>query len=131
MTAMRTVARPLPKNYRAIFEIVRERGCGTHLTVAEVYTAAKRRLPALGVTTVYRALARLRDTGLVAEIALPGADGAVYELAAEPHAHFRCDECGAIEDVAYAGEIGGVPHPRGAQVSGISITLHGRCAKCC
>ena len=42
---------------------------------------ARFRRPRFGYATLYRALGRLRDLGLVAEVSLPGADAAVYEAA--------------------------------------------------
>ncbi|MBV8726855.1 MAG: transcriptional repressor, partial [Candidatus Eremiobacteraeota bacterium] len=72
-----------------INDIVRRQAHGVHLSVADVYARAKKRRPGIGFTTVYRALARLRDLGLISEIRLPGAEGAYYEAAGEAHAHFR------------------------------------------
>jgi Fe2+ or Zn2+ uptake regulation protein len=123
----------LAKNYRLIDEIVREQGPGKHLSVADVYALAKARRPGIGFTTVYRALARLRKLGLVSEILLPGADNAFYEAAGEPHAHFRCEGCGRVDDVEYVLapdivlELASKQH---ADVTGVSLTLHGRCASC-
>jgi Fur family ferric uptake transcriptional regulator len=123
----------LAKNYRMIHDIVREQGHGTHLSVADVYALAKRRQPGIGETTVYRALARLRELGLVSEIQLPGADSAFYEPAGEAHAHFRCDVCGKVEDVEYTlapKTIAELANKHGAEVSEVLLSLHGRCSQC-
>jgi Fe2+ or Zn2+ uptake regulation protein len=123
----------LAKNYRMIYDLVREQGVGTHLSVAEVYELAKARRPGIGATTVYRGLARLRDLGLVSEIELPGAESAYYEPAANAHAHFRCERCGKVEDVAYVippSVVEKLAHERGAEISEVSLTLQGRCAAC-
>jgi Fe2+ or Zn2+ uptake regulation protein len=58
----------LTKNYRLVHEIVREQARGTHLAPADVFALAKAKQKGIGVTTVYRALARLRELGLVSEI---------------------------------------------------------------
>jgi Fe2+ or Zn2+ uptake regulation protein len=123
----------LAKNYRMIHDIVREQRHGTHLSVADVYALAKRRQPGIGETTVYRALARLRDLGMVSEIQLPGADSAFYEPAGAAHAHFRCNVCGKVEDVEYTlapKTVADIAHKHGAEVSEVSLSLHGRCSQC-
>lgn len=123
----------LAKNYRLIFEIVREQGRGTHLAMSDVYALAKDRQPGIGFTTVYRALARLRDMGMVAEILLPGADSAYYEPAGEAHAHFRCDVCGKVADVEYQlpkRVVNELARAHDIEVSDVLLSLHGRCASC-
>ena len=76
----------LSKNHRLVYKIVLEQGVGTHLAMTQLFELARLRQPAIGFTTVYRALTRLRDAGLVAEISLPGAECAVYEPTA-PRTH--------------------------------------------
>jgi Fe2+ or Zn2+ uptake regulation protein len=134
MTDSLTSAQPhLAKNYRFVYEIVREQGRGTHLAMSDVYALAKDRQPGIGFTTVYRALARLRDMGLVAEILLPGADSAYYEPSGAAHAHFRCDRCGSVQDVDYQipkRVVGDLARTHGVEVSEVLVSLHGRCAAC-
>lgn len=123
----------LSKNHRLVLEVVREQGHGRHLSMAELFEVTRARRPGIGFTTVYRALTRLRDAGLVAEIALPGADSAYYEPAGKPHAHFRCAGCGRVEDVPFAlsGDVlAGIAAQLHAEVAGATVSLHGRCAAC-
>jgi Fe2+ or Zn2+ uptake regulation protein len=123
----------LAKNYRFIDEIVREHGRGQHLSTADVYALAHERRPGIGFTTVYRALRRLRELGLISEINVHGADGAHYEPAGAPHAHFRCSTCGKVEDVAYTlppAVVERLASEHSADVTDVSLTLHGRCATC-
>ena len=123
----------LAKNHRLVYEIVREQGHGTHLSMGDIHALASRQRPGIGFTTVYRALARLRTAGLVSEILLPGADSAVYEPAGPVHAHFRCTVCGRIDDIAYT-----MPHDvaddlaqrHDVHVDSVAVSLHGRCASC-
>ena len=129
-----TPAEPrLAKNYRLIDQILREQGPGTHLSAAEVHALAKTRQPGIGFTTVYRALGRLHSLGLVCEILLPGAGSAFYETAASPHAHFRCESCGKVEDIDYVMSrktVEQLARRHDAHVSEVSVTLHGTCATC-
>ena len=123
----------LAKNYRLINDIVRRQTPGTHLSVADVYARAKKRRPGIGCTTVYRALSRLRDLGLVSEIRLPGAEGAYYEAAGEAHAHFRCDLCGSVKDIPYVPSkriVTQLAHRHRIEVRDVLVSLHGRCASC-
>lgn len=123
----------LAKNYRLIDQILREQRPGTHLSTVGIHALAKSRQPGIGFTTVYRALARLHSLGLVSEIVLPGADSAFYETAASPHAHFRCEICGKIEDVDYVisrRTVNELARRHDAHVTDVSLTLHGACATC-
>ena len=125
--------RRLAKNYRLINDIVRRAGHGIHLSVADVYARAKKRRLGIGFTTVYRALTRLRDLGLISEILLPGADSAYYEPAGEAHAHFRCDVCGGVKDIAYVPSMRVVTQlaqKHGIEVNDVLLSLHGRCTPC-
>lgn len=123
----------LPKNYQLVLEIVRSAGTGVHLTTNELYARAKRRRPAIGFSTVYRGIARLRDLGLIDEIVVPGSDAAVYEPSAEPHAHFRCSRCGTVQDVEYAlpaQTVAAIASQTGAHIVNVTLTLHGECEAC-
>lgn len=132
---MQTPALPtrLTKNYRLVFDVVMEAGMGTHLAMADVFARARARNEAIGFTTVYRALARLRDLGLVAEIAVPGADMAYYEPAGVQHAHFRCDRCGCLSDIEYAVParvVGELAKKHGLEIGDVQVSMHGRCSAC-
>ena len=123
----------LTKNHRLVFEIVREQGIGRHLAMSELFNLARERRPEIGFTTVYRALNRLRDLGMISEITVPGADSAYYEPAGPPHAHFRCSQCGSVSDVAFqlpAESVNALASKLGAEVNGAVITLQGRCSSC-
>ena len=123
----------LPKNYALVYEIVRAAGPGVHLTIADLFAQAKRRRPAIGFSTVYRGVGRLRDLGLISEIVVPGSDAAVYEPAAEPHAHFRCKRCGRVEDVEFRvpeQTVAALAKQTGSRIDDVSVTLHGECGSC-
>ena len=125
--------KPLPKNYRLLYEIVEASGLGRHLTSSEIYTKAAKRRPGIGFSTVYRGLERLRDLGLVSELFVPGTAAATYEPAGPRHAHFRCSACGAIEDVAYSipgRTLKALASQHGFEIDGERVTFEGRCAAC-
>jgi Fe2+ or Zn2+ uptake regulation protein len=123
----------LSKNHRVVYDVVKEQGLGRHLSMAELFELARETRPGIGFTTVYRALNRLRDQGLIAEISLPGADSAYYELAAPPHAHFRCTACGSVDDVPFTlsdAVLEELSERLHAVVASASVSLDGRCANC-
>jgi len=132
MAALRPVE-SLTKNHRLVYDILTEHGTGTHFSVAQLYELAKMRRPGIGFTTVYRGVTRLRDLGLVSEIVIPGADSAVYEPASQPHAHFRCTQCGRVDDVPYmlpASATAKLSSDNGFRVDSVEVSLHGRCRDC-
>jgi Fur family transcriptional regulator, ferric uptake regulator len=123
----------LPKNYRLVNEVVREHGDGRHLTTADVHALAKQRKATIGFTTVYRALNRLSELGLVSEVRVPNADTTYYETPGDPHAHFHCDDCGRIDDLDYRlsnAVVDRIARAHGIEVSEALVTLSGRCADC-
>jgi Fe2+ or Zn2+ uptake regulation protein len=123
----------LPPNYRTILDIVREQGRGHHATTGDIFSEAKRRKPGIGYSTVYRALDRLRQLGLVSEVRIPGAASVLYEPAGTSHVHFVCDGCGRVDDIDHPpspSEITRIVEGRGMQVTGVLLTLHGLCADC-
>lgn len=123
----------LPENYRLVNDVVREHAHGRHLTTADVYLLAKQRRPAIGFTTVYRALNRLSELGLVSEVRVPNADTTYYETPGDPHAHFHCDDCGRIDDLDYRlsnAVVGRIARAHGIEVSEVLVTLSGRCSAC-
>ncbi len=123
----------LPKNYQLVYEIVEESGIGCHLSHAEIYAKALARRPGIGYATVYRALERLRDLGLVSELVVPGAGAATYEPAGPRHAHFRCSDCGTVEDVRFAipaRTIKALALEHDVEIASERVTFEGRCAAC-
>jgi Fur family ferric uptake transcriptional regulator len=125
--------RTLPKNYQLIYDIVEASGIGRHLMATEIYTKALKRRPGIGFSTVYRGLERLRDLGLVSELRVPGAEAATYEPVGPKHAHFRCNECGEIEDVPYAvpsRTLKALALEHGFTIDNERVTFEGRCADC-
>ena len=130
MTAPHAVR--LPKNYRFVLAVVRSLGRGTHATTREIFAEAKRQQPRLGYSTVYRALLRLRDLGEVAEVNIPGLPSAIYESAANKHAHFHCQKCGRVEDVDFVGEVDNLGKivQTDHLINDVSLVLHGVCAGC-
>lgn len=71
-----------------------------HLTPAEVLEEARRELPDIEETTIYRTLAFLVERGLAQE-AHSSTSKAAYEISASPHHHLICRECGEELEIAH------------------------------
>lgn len=69
-----------------------------HPTAAWVHAQARRKLPRIGLGTIYRNLERLAAEGLIREIrGLPGP--ARFDGNVERHYHIRCLGCGRVNDL--------------------------------
>jgi Fe2+ or Zn2+ uptake regulation protein len=123
----------LPPNYRTVLDVVEEAGAGSHLTAQEIWVRARALQPRIGFATVHRGLIRLYELGAVMKIDVPGEPSAVYEPAANPHAHFRCTECGSIADLDYAvpaRTVRALAERHGVAIERETVTFSGRCADC-
>jgi Fur family transcriptional regulator, ferric uptake regulator len=102
------------------------------LSVPEIHRDAMATQPALGVSTVYRAVKRLQETGDILLVSLPG-DTVRYEAAdLAHHHHFRCTACERVFDLP--GCLLPIPDgtalPGGFRVTGHELTLTGVCPDC-
>lgn len=123
----------LPPNYRTVLDVVEAAGSGSHLTAQEIWVRARALQPKIGFATVHRGLIRLHELGAVMKIDVPGESSAVYEPAANPHAHLRCTGCGAISDLDYAlpaRTVRALAQRHGVAIEHEAITFTGRCTTC-
>ena len=126
-------ARKLPPNYQVVFDVVNALDKGEHAAAGDIYATARQLRAGIGYSTVYRALDRLRDLGLVHEVRVPGSSSALYEAARGMHAHFRCQSCGRIGDIDYTlppSEIAGVAESNRIAIGEVVVTFNGVCAGC-
>ncbi len=123
----------LSKNHQIVYDVVSAQAPGRHAAAGEIYAEAKRRQPSIGCSTVYRALDRLRNQGLVHEVRVPGNASALYETARHSHAHFLCTACGRVEDIGYdvpAADIVGLNAAHAIAIADVSVTFNGLCRTC-
>lgn len=69
-----------------------------HPTVDQILRDLNQEAPTSSQATVYAALQALREVGLVREVLLEQGVSR-YDANIAPHHHFRCNCCGAIEDI--------------------------------
>lgn len=110
----------------------------THaLTPIEICKRAKRAVPRISLSTVYRQLGGLLEDGEVLRLDLTGQPthyeamrSSGHDHDSKHHHHFHCNACDRIYP------IDGCPGPmknlvpKGFKVEGHEITLRGRCSRC-
>lgn len=98
-----------------------------HLTADEILG----RVNGIGAATVYRALDRLTELGLVRRLSL-GGKSAVYEFARQAHMHLVCERCGRVCDVPadFSGMAREAARLCGHQVLRSEATAFGVCREC-
>jgi Fur family peroxide stress response transcriptional regulator len=103
-----------------------------HPTAVDVFLRVQKKLPGISLATVYNCLETLAECGLVRAVN-HDRQPSRYCANLEPHAHFFCEQCGAVYDVS-SGETGPGAEswhlPPGAVVTHQEIAFRGQCGKC-
>ena len=71
----------------------------SHPTANEVYDMVRKRLPRIGLGTVYRNLELMADSGIILKLEVGGTQKR-FDATIEPHYHIRCTSCGKVDDIA-------------------------------
>ncbi|MGA8262253.1 MAG: transcriptional repressor [Arenicellales bacterium] len=99
------------------------------LSVQEILTLGRKRLPGLGVATVYRSIKRLKDAGEIRAVTIPG-DTSRYETAGHHHHHFKCSRCDKVYEIeGCVNELKRLV-PKGFTIEDHDLTFYGRCRNC-
>ena len=70
----------------------------SHPTANEVFDMVRKRLPRIGLGTVYRNLDLLAEKGIIRKLEV-GGEQKRFDGETSPHYHVRCVECNRVEDV--------------------------------
>ncbi len=121
----------LTRQRRLVLEILRE--SKGHLDADALYRKAKARNPKIGLATVYRSLALLRDAKLVQEHRL-GENHAHFEpVGGSLHHHFTCLKCGRVVEFR-SPQVMQAAHAlgkrEGLQIADVRLEVTGYCAAC-
>jgi Fe2+ or Zn2+ uptake regulation protein len=101
-----------------------------HATVEDLWPALNRRQAQASRATVYNTLHSLVKAGLVREFKLD-ANAARYDACLEPHHHFVCDRCGAVEDIEWFEVPALAQSQAGARrIRSYEVVVRGVCSKC-
>ncbi|MCI5133111.1 MAG: transcriptional repressor [Candidatus Electrothrix sp. EH2] len=71
----------------------------SHPTACELYEMVRKRLPRIGLGTVYRNLELMADSGMIVKLELGGTQKR-FDARTDPHYHIRCSVCGKMEDIS-------------------------------
>ncbi len=105
-----------------------------HPGADSIYAEVREILPRISLGTVYRNLELLSEAGVI--LKLPGREGQKrFDPVVSPHPHFRCVQCGAIEDIPLAIDsvVSGGNMDEwigGRKVEGVILEYTGLCARC-
>lgn len=77
----------------------------THPTASEVYDMVRKRLPRIGLGTVYRNLELLAENGMILKLEVGGSQKR-FDATTHLHYHIRCTCCGKVDDL----ELEAMPH---------------------
>lgn len=102
-----------------------------HPTAEDLLHDLNKDCPISSQATIYSALQALREVGLVREVLLEEGVSR-YDANIEQHHHFRCRQCGTIEDIAWnAFRTLELTRLRpGLTVEAYEVTVHGLCDRC-
>lgn len=119
----------------AILEFFKENR--RHVTVHEIAEHLRKSDNPVGVTTVYRYIDTLLESGIVQKYILDGEDSAVYEYIGDDgcrdHFHLKCEGCGKlihIECEQIKSLYDHVQLDHSFAISGSKTVFWGRCADC-
>ena len=70
----------------------------SHPTATEVYDMVRKRLPRIGLGTVYRNLDLLAEKDIIKKLEV-GGEQKRFDGDTSPHYHIRCVQCNRVEDI--------------------------------
>jgi len=70
----------------------------SHPTASELYDMVRKRLPRIGLGTVYRNLELMADNGMILKLEVGGTQKR-FDATTTPHYHIRCSCCGKVDDI--------------------------------
>jgi Fur family transcriptional regulator, ferric uptake regulator len=103
-----------------------------HLNAEDLAQAVQARAPDIHISTVYRNLDELQRLGVISHSHL-GHGPATYQLASDAHAHFICEECGALVEAPvemFRGLAKTAKTRLGFAIDPRHFAMLGRCARC-
>ena len=70
----------------------------THPTASELYDMVRKRLPRIGLGTVYRNLELMADNGMILKLEVGGTQKR-FDATTDTHYHIRCSACSRVDDI--------------------------------
>ena len=120
----------LTRQRRVVLDVVK--GSEEHLTAAEIFAAARERLPSISFATVYNSLRYLKGEGLLREITFGNA-ASRYDRETARHDHAICTACGKLLDfdlAETAALMRAAARRSRFKAESVHLTLYGLCPDC-
>ncbi|MEL6352228.1 MAG: Fur family transcriptional regulator [Cyanobacteria bacterium J06627_28] len=102
-----------------------------HPTAEQLLKDLNKDVPTASQATLYSSLQALRNAGLIRDVRIE--EGVCrYDANVGLHHHFRCNSCGAIEDVAWENfqQVDAEQLRPGLTVESYEVTIRGVCDRC-
>ncbi len=101
------------------------------LSTQEILENAQKKVPNLGIATVYRAVREFVDAGQITAINLPGDPSQRYEIKGKHHHHhFWCRACGKLFELEGCSGKLNIKTPKGFKTELHEVIFRGLCPKC-
>ena len=104
----------------------------THPTASELYDMVRKRLPRIGLGTVYRNLELMAENGMVLKLEVGGTQKR-FDATTHTHYHIRCSDCGKVDDIdtpVMDDLVREAANATSYEVLGHHIEFSGRCITC-
>ena len=128
---LRAAGKRITPQRKLVLDILAE--ADGHLDAHDIYARGRRRDERLSLSTVYRTLSILKETGLVRELHLDD-EHHHYELdGQDEHSHLVCLGCGRVIEVdssAFAEVAVSTAEAQGFEIASAQVELTGYCAGC-
>lgn len=92
-----------------------------HPTANEIYDMVRKRLPRIGLGTVYRNLELMAASGMILKLEVGGTQKR-FDATTTTHHHIRCTSCGKVDDIDIPVEQ--VINQRAAAVTDYTVLSH-------
>ncbi len=110
---------------------------GEHVTAGQIMQHFAGQGFSIGLTTIYRHLDRLVESGTLRRYTLDGTSGACYQYDAEEenpdYFHLKCEECGALLHLK-CGTLDGIRQhvfqDHAFEINAMKTVFYGKCAGC-
>lgn len=100
-----------------------------HPTVDQIFQGLQREIPTLSKSTIYNTLKLFVEAGLVRVITIEDNETR-YDIITENHGHFKCEECGTIDNFAVDVDALVTGDLTGYKVMEKNVYFQGVCPKC-
>jgi len=109
--------------------------CSSYMSPYDVHSKLKKKLSTIGLPTVYRILAELKNTGILVQSLSEDRQlrYALCTLPNEHHHHFTCRKCRKVEEVGFCNFKGVsrfIENKLNAKVEAHQLQIEGLCSKC-